>query len=348
MHIRTKRVQSLLPFAAGILLTCMMLIAHSPCFALMAGDGQRLNIARQRDTSYALGISTVFLNGEGKEYVYDPEVDGTKVSDLRWESEKVWLLGGHLTVQYKGWLTLNAGLWEKLSASTGTMTDDDWNAVEGLWGSKDPRFQTNFSESKSDITEASAYDLNGSISVMKFRQNNIHVRGLLGYKKETWEWEASDGYWIYIEELIEPFEQGVIGIGTAGNLEGVGIRYKHETTIPYIGVGIDFRGQRMGLEVHALYSNRVEIKATDDHLERNLRTVDSLSDGKYWSVGVNTKWHISPKLALVGAVGYEEIQTIKGESKWTFYDQDIEETIKDGAGAGYQATAFTFSMIYSF
>lgn len=348
MHSKTKKYQPLLHFVAGILLLAMIFVVHSPCFAVMAGDGQRLAMTQYGNTSYALGISTTLLNGEGKEYVYDPELDGMKVSDLRWESENVWLLGGHITMQYKNWLTFNAGLWKRASASTGTMTDDDWNAVEGLWESNDPRFQTNFSESKSDLTEGSTYDINGSISVMKFRQNNVHVRGLIGYKEETWEWEASDGYWIYIEELIEPFEDGIVGIGTAGNLEGVGIRYKQETTIPYIGVGIDYQGRLIGLEVHALYSDRVEIKATDDHLERHLRTVDSLSDGKYWSIGVNTKWTISPKLALAGTVEYEEIQTTKGDSKWSFYEEDVEETVNDGAGAGYQATAFTFSVIYTF
>lgn len=348
MHVKMKRDQRLLFFVVGSFFVSMIFLAHSSCFALMAGDGQRLAISEQGSATYALGISTTFLNGEGKEYVYAPELDGMKVSDLRWESENVWLLGGHLTMQYKSWLTLNAGLWKKLSAGTGTMTDDDWNAIEGLWESQDPRIQTNFSESKSDLTEGSAYDLNGSISVMKFRQDSMHVRALLGYKKEEWEWEASDGYWIYIEELVGPIADGIVGIGTAGNLEGVGIRYKQEITLPYIGVGLDFRGERSGFEIHALYSNRVEIKATDDHLERNLRTVDSLSDGEYWAIGVKTKWTMSPKLALVGAVEYEEIQTMKGDSKWTFYDEGFEETVDDGAGAGYHATMFTFSVIYTF
>jgi outer membrane protease len=183
---------------------------------------------------------------------------------------------------------------------------------------------------------------------MKFQQDNLHVQGILGYKKEEWEWEASDGYWIYIQELRETFEEGIVGIGTAGELEGVGIRYKQKMTIPYIGIGIGLTGKHIDFEAHALYSNRVEIKATDDHLERNLRTVDSLEDGEYWSVGLNHTWKMSPKLSFVASVEYEEIRTVKGESKWTFYDENIEEVVEDGAGAGYHATAISFSMVYVF
>ncbi len=334
-------------FVMGILIG-IDFFAQSSCFALMAGTGQRLIMNQNKNSTYALGISTTLLNGEGKEYVYAPELDGMKISDLRWESDNVFLLSGHLTMQYKNWLTLNTGWWEKLSANTGTMTDDAWNVVEGLQDSSSPRFQTNFSESKSDLTEGSAYDIHGRLNVMKFQQNHLHVGAIIGYKKEEWEWEASDGYWISIEELVETNPISIVGTGTAGEFEGVSIRYKQETTIPYIGISIDFTGQHVNLEAHALYSDRVEMKATDDHLEQNLRTVDSLEDGEYWSVGLNHTWKMSPKLSLVAVVEYEEIRTIKGEAKWTFYDDDIEKVVDNGAGAGYHTTAVTFSMVYVF
>lgn len=335
-------------FFVTSILVGIIVFAHSSCFALMAGTGHRLVTNQYKRVVYALGISATLLNGEGKEYVYDPELDGMKVSDLRWESDNVLLVGGELTMQYGSALTLNAGWWRKLSAKTGTMTDDDWNAIEGLWESNDPRFQTNFSESKSDLTEGSVYDINGSLSVIRLMRDDLHVRALLGYKKEKWEWEASDGYWIYIEELVENLGEEIVGVGTAGNIDGVGIRYKQKMTIPYIGVSIDYRGRGIGLEAHALYSNRVEIKATDDHLERNLRTEDSFSDGEYWSLGLNHKWYINPKLSLVGSIEHEKIQTIKGDSKWIFYDEDIQEVVEDGAGAGYHATTVTFSVVYVF
>ena len=326
----------------------LLLFEQATCFAFMAGRGQRLITSKYKSTTYSFGSSTILLNGEGKEYVYSPDLNGMKVSDLRWESKNIVMTGGELTMQYGESFTLNGGWWRRMSSQTGTMTDDDWNAVDGLQDSSDPRVQTNFSESKSDLTEGSAYDVNGSLTVMKMMQNNLHVRAIAGYKKEQWKWEASDGYWIYMQELVENRGDAILGVGTAGSIDGVGIRYKQDMTIPYIGVGMNYTGERFGLEAHAIYSNRVELEATDEHLERNLKTEDSFSDGEYWAIGLNHTWNLGPKLFLVGSLELEKIQTVTGDSKWIFTEEDTEETIKNGAGAGYHATTAALTVVYVF
>ncbi len=325
-----------------------LLLKPSTSSAFMAGRGQRLMTNTYNNTTYSFGSSTIFLKSEGKEYVYAPALDGMKISDLRWEAKNVIMAGAELSMQYGESFTLNGGWWRRISSQTGTMTDDDWNAAQGLQETTDPRVQTHFSESQSELTEGAVYDINGCLSVMKLMQNNLHIRAIAGYKKETWKWEASDGYWIYVQEVVEQNGDAVVGVGSAGSLEGVGIRYKQKMTIPYIGVGMHYRGQRFQLEAHAIYSNRVELDANDEHLQRNFTTEDSFSDGEYWAIGLNHTWNLSPKMFLVGSIEHEKVQTIRGDSKWIFPEEEREETVEDGAGAGYHATTAALTVVYIF
>ena len=101
---------STLSALVGMLLSVFVLLNNS-VFAAMAGMGQQLVSQEGQNFSYSVGMSNTLLNGEGREFVYDPDSGGEKVSDLRWESDKVWLLGGEASVSYKNWLTFNIGYW---------------------------------------------------------------------------------------------------------------------------------------------------------------------------------------------------------------------------------------------
>lgn len=334
----------------SMIVGCLICLTQSAALAMMAGHGQRVVLQADQEgtTRYSLAVSTTLLNGKGKEYRYDPRLDGMKISDRRWDASQVLMIGGQLSVQYGQWLTLNGGLWTRLRSDRGTMTHDEWNTASGLEDRDDPRMQTYFAESHSEVEEASIYDLNSVFSVMRFNLDTVHLRGILGYKKETWQWQASDGYSIAIEQMTDETGDTISGSGTAGQLDGAIGSYEQKTTIPYAGVSLDYAGEALSWAVHALYSNRVELDAVGAYLQQNLRAEDSFSDGTYWALGANMRWKVNPNITLAGSVEYEEIQTIRGDSILIVDGNDLEQFVDDGAGAGYHSLAVTCSMIYFF
>ena len=344
-HIQPRRLSMLAIFFGSLL--SVLLVFPLPAFSAMAGMGQQLVAKEGQDLSYSAGISTTLLNGEGREFVYDPSLNGAKMSDLRWESDKVWLLGGEASVLYKNWLTFNIGYWGRATSSPGTHTDDDWSYANGL------RFQTNFSEGRCEMDKGSIFDMNVGVDIFKFYEERIKLRPFFGYKKENWKWEEHNSYLIYLTDIDQFGTSGDLdyatGTGLAGNSSGTGITYEQEIDFPYFGVGMDYSGGVVGVEVYALYSPWVDIEATDYHLARELKFVDSYSDAEFWSVGASVRWDVRPKLALIGSVEYEEIPNAKGDTTVTsLEDPTLSASTEDGGGTGLSQTMFTISVVYSF
>lgn len=345
-----------LSFALAVL--CLALFVPGRSSGQMAGEGDLfLTQGTSGDFSFSFGLSSLLVNAEGKEYVYEGDVieaeqygTGIKVSDLRWETENAWLLGGEVSMQYKNRAALNLGYWKRVASGSGTHTDDDWTNIADTG----QILQTNYSEGRSELDKGSIFDLNADLTILNLKENRFRLKALGGYKTQNWKWEEHNSYGIYFYETentsVAQDGNSATGLGWIWQGTGVGITYEQEISMPYIGMNLDYQiGERVGITTYTLYSKWVDIDATDHHLNRDLTTKDSLKDGEYWAVGLNLTWNFHPKWTFVGGVVFEEIETIKGDSRWDFpEDQESTDfTYRDGAGAGYTATTFTFHLNYA-
>lgn len=337
----------------GVLVIVGICLSAQASLAMMAGPLYSVQTNPNGPFTGAVQVSTALLNGGGREFVYVPEYDGFKISDLRWEAANVWLAGVTASGQYSDWITVNAGYWTKLTASLGTHTDDDWNAAAGFEG-PEPHMQTHYSEGDSIVEKAAIFDINASLRVATLSQFGVSFRTFLGYKTQTWKWKEEDSYGIYFEELYDGYynETGdPVGIGTGviWRSSETGITYEQQMKLPYLGIGAAYLHTPVSVEAYALYSSWGNIDAIDHHLARNLRTDDSFTGAVYWMLGLTARWQIAPRVTLVGSVETEELPNVTGDSDWVFYDSpEDNQTVEDGAGAGFSATTFAFSVVYAF
>jgi outer membrane protease len=92
------------------------------------------HVARQAD--YNVGSNNVnvhvslgILNGESHEIVDRPEGSdfaGTKLSELIWTLDNVYMIGAGISVRPITWLTLNFDGWNRINKDSATMDDYDW------------------------------------------------------------------------------------------------------------------------------------------------------------------------------------------------------------------------------
>ena len=268
------------------------------------------------------------------------------------------MLGGNISGQYLDWVTLNLGYWKKMTSGSGVQTDDDWmvdaygTALDEYGGTEPIIIQTNYSEGRSEVDKGAIFDVNSDIRLIKFMQERLGLFARLGYKTENWKWKEYDSNGLYFEasETTVLISDDVLyGNGMFWNSEGTMMTYEQEIDIPYLGVGANYTGPQAGLSLYALYSRWGKVEATDHHIARSLKTVDSFSDVEYWSLGLSARWYVRPHWTLTGTVEFEDIPNVVGDSAWFFEETPEENQVIDaGAGTGYSSTTFGISVSYDF
>ena len=259
---------------SGWLVLMGLLAGTGGAYAMHAGEG--LPVMSNGFMAVSVQGSVGLVNGTAQETVYS-SVRGERyqLSQLDWDIHNVVMAGAEVTVALQNTVWLNAGLWGAATKGNGQMTDYDWLLEEpgSPW--------TDWSLSSVDVTRAWLLDLNVNIEVTRF--GGLGLRGIAGYKYNTWSWEDHGIQHVYSSNPAVP---GGFRNDVAADSSNTGITYEQDIHIPYVGAGLNCVAGRWSLDAYALYSPYVVATDHDEHVLRHLKFQEDFSGGQYFGLGV--------------------------------------------------------------
>jgi len=276
-------------------------------------------------------LQTGYLTGEAHEYVYWPEYDHT-ASELIWKIDSIEMQGAGISVRPLRWLVINYEHWFNIDKGSGTMDDYDW-LVRGMDDWTDWSHHEN-----TDVAKGTIQDIN--VEMTPFRVGPLSFSGLVGYKRENWEWKAYGGSYIYSGYGFRDDK------GKWPDKE-LGISYEQTFNVPYIGISVngDFGG--FNVKTRLIGSPFVNGEAVDNHHQRNLVTYDDFSNGSLIIHDIAGAYSFTEHLALQMALSYTKYGTMKGDSCWYYNDTGTVKNLEDFAGADLETIMLSFSFVVS-
>lgn len=268
------------------------------------------------------------LEGEAREVVYAPGEQGSwKSSELTWDLAGVVIGGVTVSADIGPRLTLNAGAWTALNEGNGEMGDTDWRIEGQPW--------TDWSLSDAAVTEAILLDVNASWLLWR-NDNDIKVRCLAGYRRDSWKWEDSLKRFVYSLNDFRDF---------AGNANGVtSIRYEQEFNIPYVGAGMELPLGKAQLGAYFRYSPWVSADDRDFHVLRELHFEESFSGGDYFGYGVAVTWPRSDRFFFSVALDGQQIPEMIGD----MFIVEENLFIPDSAGIAHECLTVSAQAAWRF
>ncbi len=275
-------------------------------------------------------LSLGLLNGEASELVYDTS-DGSKVSELKWQLNNVPMLGIGGSIIPFPWLTVNADVWFNLSSDNSEMDDYDW-LISGMgWSDWSHHDDTS-------IDHATMIDINAEIPVLK--RNKTTVYGIVGYKRDKFEWSARGGTFVYsvygFRDYTGSFQDGVEVIS-----------YEQTYNTPYIGIGFTANLTPITLSGRLIGSTLVDVDDQDHHKLRNLIFDDDFETGNMIGVDLSATYDYTSRLHFIAGFHYQEYGEVKGSTTVTDTTTGAQQTFNgDAAGADNYVDMFTLSVVY--
>ncbi len=273
-----------------------------------------------------------YLTGESQEYVFDP-ASGRKVSELTWELTDIYMLNGGISIRPLSWVRINMDLWLKLTDGNGDMDDYDW-FVEGLdW--------THWSHTD-DLELTTGFMLDMNVEFPFYSTGETSFSGFVGYKYDTWEWEAKGGNYIY---SVYSFRD------TAGSFPPgeSGITYEQWFHVPYVGIGFNSRLTNVSFHGRLIASPFVQAGDEDHHHMRNLLFEEDFDNGSMVALDIGGGYHFTEHLALLLSYHYQKYNEMKGDM--TITDQVTGQKIHIGgdvAGVEHNSSLFSLTLSYTF
>jgi plasminogen activator len=310
----TRSRQFTIPSLALALAAAVVAFAPASARAMHAagqpGPGSLLTTAG--GFSFSLGTSVGLVEGTASElafYYPPPYGDKFKLSELTWDLKDVVMAGVHGSVGYGRWLRFNLGVWSALTEGNGMMVDRDWIYPDSVSAWLEPNDQNWTHESRHPDTSLDAgtiVDVN--LSVLALPAGPFSLRGIVGYKNDTWNWSARGGTYIYSTEY--PGSRDRTGSFPDG---AEVITYEQQYSIPYIGVGADWAWPAFRLESHLLFSPAVSASDSDYHALRGVLFEGDFSGGTYLGLGLNATWAFARHWWATLGVEYQSISEITGD-----------------------------------
>ena len=296
-------------------------------FAMHAGDGPTVELAKSKNFSASVQLSAGVLQGEARELVYDYDYGyRRKLSELIWDLKDLYFAGGVASVQIMDRFRVNAGFWGPMNKGSGQMEDYDW-MYEGMdW--------SDWSLSDVDVDKAYMYDINASFEAFKYKQ--VGLRGILGYRQDHWEWK----------------DYGIRHIYTYYNWRddraeddgSTGIEYEQTYKIPYLGAGLSWALKQFELYGYFLYSPLVKADDRDHHIYRDLVFEEDFENGDYYGYGIRGTYTFKNNIFLSGSIDGQTIPEILGDT--TINGESTGKT--DDAGIKHSSAMANFSVGYKF
>lgn len=327
----------LVAFGAGVML---MTSALQPEIATATMQNQQQvekegKVTINNDVMVVSGrMSLGYLTGESGEYVYVPE-NSHKLSELKWDIERAYMLGLGGSVSPWSWLTFNADVWFNLGEGENTMDDYDW-FIEG--------FQyTHWSHHEDvDMTTGVMFDINGEVDLYRYEKARFFA--IAGFKYDNWEWEAYGGDYIYSTVFLYDT------VGSFPDGEKV-ITYEQNYYAPYLGFGFSSALAQAPIEFsgRVVFSPYVWGEAKDQHHLRNLIFEEDFDSGTMLSLDFAGHYYFSNNLSLWLAFHYQKYHEMKGETVVTDITTGEKTTYRgDVGGMDHQSSMVSTGVSYSF
>lgn len=291
--------------------------------------------------SFSLGSSVGLVEGTASELVYYyPYGKKFKLSELTWDLKDVVMAGVHGSVGYGRWLRLNLGVRSALTEGNGMMVDRDWVYTDSVSLFLEPNDNNWTHESRhpdTSLDKGTIFDLN--LSVLALPAGPFSLRGIVGYKNDTWNWSARGGTYVY---SIYGFRD-YTGIIPAG-LEV--ITYEQKYSIPYIGLAASLAWPSFQLESRLLFSPLVSASDSDNHVAKGVLYEGDFSRGTYVGLGLNATWAFARHWAAMLGVEYQSISEMTGDV--TITKGAVREVYGDAGGVAMSALLVTLGAGYRF
>ncbi len=273
-----------------------------------AGDGLLKSRASIIDERIGLNIQFGFarVDMEAHEYVFDGsnyygKGRDSKVSELIWKSDNVVMFGGKATFEVLPRINFHGEAWVALD-DTSKMDDYDWLAA----GRTDWTHWSTHNDTR--LESGSILDIALGFSAIKTRGFTLDL--LAGYKRDDWEWKAYGGEYIYSSdpETDEGFRD-LKGVFPSGEL---GITYRQQYNVPYLGVAADVNVGRLNLKGKAIGSHWVDASHDDTHHLRGILFNDDLHNSKMYMLEGEASFALTQRYAVGAGYSYTKYDLGRG------------------------------------
>lgn len=280
--------------------------------------------------NFSTHISIGTISGTANEYVYFPQENHT-TSQLIWDIDSLQMLNVGFQLDFDI-VKLNTDMSFALSDGDSYLVDYDW-LVQGLddWTDKSEHPDT-------IVTDAKIFDIYAEVDIYHINKDTT-LTLLLGYRHESYTWEARGGSFIYsfdsFRDTSGTFKDGLLGI-----------TYEQTWSVPYVGMKIDSKINNITLHAQVRYSPFASGEMTDVHHLRNLTTVDTFDETTMTGVNVGLKYSLTPHYTLGVDYSYLNYKNSVGDSVWSENGQ--VDYLKNYAGADLKTSMLSVSLEYKF
>ena len=329
-----KKMISKLWMTVGVFLFSLCIIFQAHARTVQKDSQNVYNLDDQTfKTSLRLGLG--HLTGTANEIVYRGSFSENYLSKLIWKIDEQYMAGLGFSLQ-KQWVAIHGDAWLGLTEGDGTMDDYDW-IMEG------PSWSDWSRHNDTSVTEAQIYDINCEFLIPKLSRDHFAVSVFLGYKYETFKWEARGGSYIYsvteYRDTVGEFTPGMLGVS-----------YEQTYKTPYLGLG--FRGSYKNFEFSGRFigSTLAVGAAKDLHHLRNLQVFGRTTDGDMYSFDISANYTFLKHFTLEFSYNYTSYDTMKGNSTYSeVVDSEISSIeYVDAKGMDLETSMISLSLIYSF
>ncbi len=281
--------------------------------------------------SFSARAGVGYLTGQAHEYVYWQDQGGHTASELVWDIDSMVMIGIGGTVKPLEWMSINGDVWFNIGDGDGNMVDYDWMVPGMDWTDRSTHDDT-------DVSTGFMFDM--SLELTAFKTSSVSFNGILGFRRDVFEWKAMGGSYIYSSNGFRD---------TVGNFPDgeLGITYEQTFDVPYFGVGMVGDFDQFHFKAKFIASMFVSGEAIDHHHMRDLVTTDDFSGENMWAIDIAASYDITPSLGVEAAYFYESYDTMTGDSTWDFGPGNVS-VLSDGAGADLEVSMFSLNLIYTF
>ncbi len=323
----------------GLVLCCFFVLFSAPYSSAasptISADVRQTNaeITISEDIVIVTGrVSAGFLNGQANELVYWPSGSSTKISQLIWSFNNVLMIGGGITIQPARWLKFNGDVFLNGSGGSNDLVDYDWRYTTTAWSDRSNHDDV-------ELTSGIMFDINAEF--IFFQKEKSSLSAILGYKQDSWEWEARGGEFIYsiggFRNSIGTFSDGLLGV-----------TYEQTFQTPYVGLGFQFDLDPMVLDGRFCFSAFSSASDTDHHHLRNLVYEREFDPATmiYFNFGATYKF--TKHFALAGRFQLTKYFTTRGDTTVTRETTGQKTTHNDIAGIDNDTSMFMLSLLFMF
>lgn len=292
-------------------------------------------------TFFSIGASVGQVAGTCSEKIFShPLGREFLLSELKWDYRSVTITGLMASAGIGGRYRVNVGYWSALAGGHGLMVDRDWIYRDSVTAGLVPGDANWTDESRHPDTSldgGTMLDLN--VNVLALRAAPFSLRGILGFKRDAWDWSARGGTYVY---------------SSSGFRDNVGafepdrqvIEYKQTYAVPYLGIGGNWSTRSFLVDTHLLLSPAIRASSTDYHDLRDMTFAGDFSGGFYVGLGLTTTYAVTQRWAVTFRGEYQSISRLTGDM--TVTTSDGRWVYQDAAGVGTDALMYSLGTSWRF